>query len=90
MCHGLRLHFFRGNGKVTAVKQNNRLETAVQVQSTTGFWDAPPSQVSVLQCSSQLDITNMDFDDGVVASILEMLEGVLDDVIENAVEDGTC
>jgi len=32
----------------------------------------------------------MDFDDGVMASILKMLEGVLDDVIENAVEDGTC
>jgi len=31
-----------------------------------------------------------DFHGGVMASILEMLEGVLDDVIENAIEDGTC
>jgi len=81
--------FFSGDGIVTAVTQNSRLETVVQVQSLTGFWEAPPSQVSVLQCSLQLDITDMNFDGGVVASILDMLQGVLNDVIVKAVEDGT-
>jgi len=81
--------FFRGAGKVTIATQNNRLETAVQVQSLVGFSEAPPSQVSVLQCTSHLNITDVDFDGGVVAGIWARLEGVLDEVIEHAVEDGT-
>jgi len=82
--------FFWGvAGKVTAMTKITHLDTVIWVQLLASFLEAPPLQVFILQCRSHLNMTNVDINGGVVTGIWERLEGVLDEVIENAEEDGT-
>lgn len=78
----------KGSGSIAATTDSNTLETKIALTSTD-FDVEPPSEAVVEYCEARVDVTNLDFSGGVVASIADLFQGLIAGRVESEVNGGT-
>jgi hypothetical protein len=78
-----------GNGQLHATTAGNRLETDL-VFSSSNFNTAPPTSVTVQNCSTTVNVTGLIFSGGAIASIATAFESLIKRIVENQVNGVAC
>lgn len=81
--------FMSGNGQLQATTAGNRLETDL-IFSSSNFNTAPPTNVSVQNCSTTVNVTDLSFSGGAIASIATAFESLIKRIVENQVNGVAC
>ena len=80
---------FRGSGWVRVFTDNNKASTDLRFVSPS-FDTHPPLSSSVTDCVTDIEITNMDFNGGIVANLVDLFERLIRNPIEGAIEGVAC
>jgi hypothetical protein len=81
--------FMSGSGAGQIYSSNNSASTTIQFASNN-FDESPPSGSSVSECVADIQIDDMDFQGGIVASILDTFEKSLRGTVENELKSTAC
>lgn len=78
-----------GSGSFSATTQGNRLQTSINLVSSSGFDLSPPTQANLLSCQTTIDIVGgIDFEGGIVADVANLFTEPIANLVENEAADG--
>jgi hypothetical protein len=80
----------RGGGNAVVTTDNNSLSSTLSFTSTNFEQGLPPTTSTLLACTTNIEITNMDFDGDLVLNIVESFERLIRNALEKKVEDVAC
>ena len=81
--------FLRGDGIATVRTNDNSASTTLRFDSTD-FHTQPPNGSSVGSCTTDIEITDINFEGDFVSNIVEIFERLIRDVIEREIETMAC
>uniref|UniRef100_A0A7S1YM47 Uncharacterized protein n=1 Tax=Grammatophora oceanica TaxID=210454 RepID=A0A7S1YM47_9STRA len=81
---------FSGAGVVQAFTEDNNLSVELGIGFSDQQAQEVPNVVTASNCTSLVEITNLVFDGGLIASLLNFVDGLIRGVIEKEINDFLC
>eukprot|EP00545_Synedropsis_sp_CCMP1620_P003465 CAMPEP_0119019572 /NCGR_PEP_ID=MMETSP1176-20130426/22185_1 /TAXON_ID=265551 /ORGANISM="Synedropsis recta cf, Strain CCMP1620" /LENGTH=270 /DNA_ID=CAMNT_0006973805 /DNA_START=77 /DNA_END=886 /DNA_ORIENTATION=- len=81
--------FARGSGSAQAYTGDNSASVAV-VFVSDDFDTQPPKDLEIASCSTNINIVDLDFNGGFIASILDTFERLIRGVVQDEIRDVAC
>jgi hypothetical protein len=84
--------FIPGSGRFTAVAENSRAETRIDLMSASGgFAAGPPTSATIEYCNADINTNgNIDFEGATVERLLDLFKELISNVVDKYAADALC